>query len=141
MLVGSRNRLLQKLGVGGMGVVYRAFDVSEGREVALKRMDQLKQSRQSAELRFRREYHSLASLRHPRIVEAYDYGVDAEGPYYTMENLDGRDLRDANDLGPRELCVVLRDIAAALAFLHARGLVYRDVGPRNVRCTPEAAPS
>ena len=136
-LVGNRYRIEEKLGGGGMGVVYRAVDVADGRAVALKRMARLKEGRRSAELRFRREFHSLASLRHPRIIEAYDYGVDEDGPFYTMEILDGRDLRDAKDIGLRELCVVLRDVAAALAFLHARGLVHRDVGPRNVRCTAE----
>lgn len=136
-LVGNRYRIEAKLGGGGMGVVYRAVDVSDGRAVALKRMARLKEGRRSAELRFRREFHSLASLRHPRIIEAYDYGVDDDGPFYTMEILDGRDLRDAKDIGLRELCIVLRDVAAALAFLHARGLVHRDVGPRNVRCTAE----
>ena len=134
---GSRYRVLGKIGGGGMGIVYRALDETTGRTLALKRMGELKEGRRSAELRFRREFHSLATLRHPRIVEAYDYGVDDEGPYYTMEIVDGNDLRDEKELSPRDVVLLLRDVASALAFLHARALVHRDVGPRNVRRTPD----
>jgi hypothetical protein len=116
-----------------MGVVFRAVDTATGREVALKQMLAGARYHRGGELAFRREFHSLVSLKHPRIVEAYDYGVDDHGPFYTMEVLGGRDLRDELELPARDVCLVLRDVAAALAFLHARGLVHRDLAPRNVR--------
>lgn len=131
-VVAGRYRLEECLGAGGMGVVFRARDLSEDKLVALKRM-KLEGRKRASTLRFQREFHTLASLRHPRIVEAYDYGVDDEGPFYTMELVAGRDLRDEQSLGPEEIARVLRDIASALALLHARGLVHRDLSPRNVR--------
>ena len=134
-LVGSRYRVEDVLGRGGMGAVYRATDTSNGRVVALKRMSRDHDGRGA--LRFRREFHSLAHLAHPRIVEAFHFGVDAEGPYYTMELLEGADLKDMGQQPWRRACSLLRDIASALAFLHARGMIHRDIAPRNVRCTPD----
>jgi hypothetical protein len=135
----GRYRIEERLGGGGMGAVFRAVDLHTGLEVALKRMlprDETQRARH-AELRFRREFHTLSSLRHPRIVRAHDYGIDAKGPYYTMELLGGEDLRDAirrrGTLPPAQVCAILRDLASALASLHARGLIHRDLTPRNVR--------
>ena len=136
--VGGRYRLEAELGKGGMGAVYWATDLHTGQEVALKRM-LVKKRRSSRKpvLRFQREFHTLASLRHPRIIRAHDYGVDSLGPYYTMELLGGDDLRDVMKARERlpveETCRLLRDVASALAALHARGLIHRDLSSRNVR--------
>ena len=140
-LVGDRYELGELLGRGGMGAVYRAQDRSTHREVALKRLSHDDESSPSAhdELRFRREFHTLASLHHPRIVEAYDYGMDDGGCFYTMELLEGMDLKALTPMLPAKVCSVLRDIAAALAFLHARGLVHRDLKPQNVRLRGDGA--
>ena len=139
-LVGGRYRVAQRLGQGGMGAVYRVVDQSTGRALALKRLvggDKGAASEQ-AQLRFRREFHAMVRLRHPRIVEVYDYGVDASGPYYTMELLGGKDLKDMPLPMPvHKACALLRDVAAALAYLHTRGLIHRDLTPRNVRCTED----
>src|SRR5215212_3803890 len=77
------------LGRGGMGTVYRVRDGSTGQIVALKRAA-ARDHEQAVTRRtlLEREYHTLAQLRHPRIIEVYDYGVDDEGAYYTMEVLD-----------------------------------------------------
>jgi serine/threonine protein kinase len=85
----------------------------------------------------RREYHTLVRLKHPRIIEVYDYGVNADGPYYTMELLSGRDLQELAPLSATEVCSHLRDVASSLALLHAQGLLHRDVSPRNVRLTAD----
>ena len=131
--IGGRYVVEAPLASGGMGSVYRVRDESSGRVVALKRL--LPGSSSAAALLFRREYHTLARLRHPRIIEVYDYGVDAEGPFYTMELLDGQDLRALAPLAPREVCRCLRDVASSLSLLHAHRLLHRDLTPANVRST------
>jgi hypothetical protein len=126
------------IGKGGMAVVYRAKDLANGRSVALKQLTPSsddRQYRQTAAL-FEREFHVLSQLSHPRIIEVYDFGVDEEhGPFYTMELLDGGDLRERCPLPWKEACSVAYDICSSLALLHSRRLVHRDVSPRNVRCT------
>src|SRR5262245_24348293 len=80
-----------------------------------------------------REFHTLKNLTHPHIVEVYDYGI-AESPYYTMELLRGM---TANQLAPmpwQKACAMLRDVASALALIHSRRLVHRDVTGRNIQC-------
>lgn len=135
-IVGARYRLLESLGRGGMGEVFRAIDETCDREIALKRF-RLELDQSEDLLRFRREFHTLARLRHPRIVEAYDFGFDGGRPYYTMELLDGEDFGDLAPLEWSRACGLLRDIASALAFLHARSLLHRDIAPRNARCTTD----
>lgn len=134
-LIGSRYRVLGTLGQGGMGAVHRVEDITTGGIVALKTMSRDHDGR--GLLRFRREFHSLAHLVHPRIVEAHDFGTDDAGPFYTMELLEGADLKDVGQQTWPRACAILRDIASALAFLHARGMIHRDIAPRNVRCTPD----
>jgi hypothetical protein len=86
---------------------------------------------------FEREYFTLAQLLHPRIVSVHDYGIDATGPYYTMELLDGGDLQRKAPVDWRQACAFARDLCSALALVHSRRLVYRDLSPRNVRCTSD----
>jgi len=137
--VGGRYRVDAVIGHGGMGSVYRATDLQSGQQVALKRMVVKKRHEESRKplLRFQREFHTLASLRHPRIVHAFDYGLDERGPYYTMELLEGEDLghllKKRGRLPPEESCRLLRDVASGLAVMHARGLIHRDLSSRNVR--------
>jgi tRNA A-37 threonylcarbamoyl transferase component Bud32/tetratricopeptide (TPR) repeat protein len=118
------------LGEGGMACVYAVLDKSTDTRLALKR---LKADARPTEVRlFEHEYRILAGLRHPCIVEVYDFGVDAEGAYYTMELVDGRDLRERAPVDWRTACGYLRDAASILGLLHARRLVHRDLGPRNL---------
>ncbi|MEY4511924.1 MAG: hypothetical protein RLZZ450_4046, partial [Pseudomonadota bacterium] len=122
------------LASGGMGTIHRAYDRLAGRDVAYKRLrvsDEADRARLNA--LFQREYDTLARLGHPNIVAAYDYGFDDEGPYYAMELLSGDDLAKLAPLPWRETARLVRDIASALALVHARKLVHRDVGPNNVR--------
>ncbi len=131
--IAGRYRLGKRLGRGGMGEVFVAHDLVEERNVALKRMTWTGDDGNKDKLRFRREYHVLASLRHPRIVSVYDFGTDGDRPFYTMELLDGQDLKEVGVLGVVETCKLLRDVAAALAMIHALGLVHRDLASKNVR--------
>jgi hypothetical protein len=137
--VSERYALGNPLGQGGMASVHEAVDVATGRRVALKRLRAEADTRRRVrnEELFQREYHTLAQLAHPRIVEVHDYGVDADGAYYTMELLDGGDLQQLAPLPWRTACSIARDVASALSLLHSRRLVHRDVSPRNVRRSPD----
>jgi hypothetical protein len=138
--VGGRYEVLESLGAGGAATVHRARDTRTGRVVALKRLRVGgEMDRGRLEELFRQEFHTLAHLSHPNIVAAYDYGVDAGAAYYTMELLDGGDLLERTPLGWREACAVARDIGSALSLVHSRRLVFRDLSPRNIRCTAGGA--
>jgi hypothetical protein len=141
--IGGRYEVVDLLGRGGMAMVYRVVDLSTTRELALKLIrygSDSERERGKRRLRFRGEFHTNARLRHPRILEVYDYGVDAQrGPFYTMELLDGSDVKHAGMVAPVLACRILRDIASALAFLHAQRLVHRDVAPGNVWCKSDGS--
>jgi hypothetical protein len=118
-----------------MAEVCAALDLQTNRRVALKRLQAAtspETQRRNVEL-FEHEFHTLAQLAHPRVVAAYDFGVDADGVYYTMELLDGGDLQQLAPLPWRIACAVARDVCSALSLLHSRRLVHRDLSPRNVR--------
>src|SRR5262245_57797521 len=91
--IAGRYRIEELLGRGGTATVYRALDLRTGKECALKRgwADSARKLQRRGSL-LEREYHTLAQLAHPRIIEVYEYGVDALGPFYTMELLAGSDL-------------------------------------------------
>ena len=118
-----------------MAKVWQVHDAVSDRPLALKRLSRRADRRLLA--LFEREYYTLTGLEHPNIVEVYDYAADSDGPYYTMELLRGSDI---STLAPRpwlEVCRVLRDVASALALLHARRFIHRDVSARNVLITDE----
>ena len=127
----GRFRIDAELARGGMGAVFSALDTATGQQVALKRLSA--NAPPAARVLFEREFCVLLSLRHPRIIEVYEYGLDGEGPFYTMELLEGSDLRELAPLPALTACRYLRDVASSLALLHARRLLHRDVSARNVR--------
>src|SRR5687767_12351691 len=89
-IIAGRYRVEGRLGRGGVGAVFRVHDMSTGRALALKRLLGGASKRLSALFEF--EYYTLSSLKHPNMVEAFEYGTDAGAPYYTMELLVGSDL-------------------------------------------------
>jgi hypothetical protein len=134
----GRYEIHELLGRGGMACVYRAVDLSLGKEVALKQLVIEDGAREQATIAalFEREFHALSQLRHPHVIAVYDYGLGADGsPYYTMELLDGGDLRELAPLDWQRACSLLFDVCSSLALLHSRRLLHRDIGPRNIRCT------
>ena len=138
--IGDRYRVEAVLGVGGMGSVYRVLDESTDTRVALKQARTASEDPRRANnlaAAFEREYYTLAELAHPCVISVHDYGLDAGGAFYTMELLDGTDLRERAPLPWRTACSIVRDVASSLALLHARKLVHRDLSPRNVRCTSD----
>jgi len=136
-MVANRYCVDSVIGQGGMAVVYKVHDSATSRDLALKLLSEKVSQRQqdrAVEL-FEREYFNLMHLAHPRVIEVYDYGIEGATPYYTMELLDGGDLRTLSPTHWRKACELLMDVCSALSLLHSRKLVHRDVSPRNIRCT------
>jgi tetratricopeptide (TPR) repeat protein len=106
------------------------FDVSSERELALKQLSE--GAAETTARLFELEYRTLASLNHPRVVEVYDFGRHEGSSFYTMELLRGEELSRLAPMPWPEVCAALRDVAEALGLLHLRGLVHRDVSPRNL---------
>src|SRR5512133_35044 len=116
-----------------MSVVYRVHDRVLNQEVALKLLKTSEDETRTL-LFLQQEFRAMARLRHPRLVQVYDYGVlDNGSPYFTMELLPGEDLSTLGSLPINEIVQVLLSIADVLGFMHARGYVHRDVKPSNVR--------
>jgi serine/threonine-protein kinase len=132
-------RLARRLGRGGMGEVFLAWDERLGRRVALKRIRGDSSVTQDGE-RLRREARAAAQLSHPSVMQIYDLVTDASGDVIVLEYVEGRTLREVLEDGLPSLSVVLRlsrEIAEGLAAAHAAGLVHRDLKTENVMVTPE----
>src|SRR5690349_458572 len=128
-LVAGRYRILERLGEGGLGTVYRVEDQAEGVARALKIMP-----RAPGRGNLRSEFQVLAHLVHDNVVRVFDFGVTPRGDdWFTMELVEGGDLR-ALTLAPTDPAFprLVGGILRALAFLHARGIVHADVKPSNI---------
>ena len=135
-VIAGRYELEELVGSGGMSTVYRAHDSLLERKVALKILHQRYGDDEEYVERFRREARAVAQLAHPNIVTVIDRGEDAGRQFIVFEYVDGDDLKQMVDkVGPLPIDQVVelgREIAAALAFAHERGIVHRDVKPQNV---------
>ena len=134
----SHYRILDQLGRGGMGVVYRAEDTRLGRQVALKFLPKEVVDDPAAKKRFEREARAVSSLNHPHICTLYDIGPD----FLVMELLEGaplsRLLAGKTPLPEAELAEIAIQVADALAAAHAKGIIHRDIKPDNIFITPPA---
>jgi eukaryotic-like serine/threonine-protein kinase len=143
LTVGDRYTLQNKLGEGGMGVVYSAYDRLNGQTVALKQVRlmpakfglQADADTMDLRLALAKEFQLLASLRHPHIISVLDYSFDIEKqPYFTMNLLESpEDINEAaqrHDLRERMQLVI--QVLQALAYLHRRGIIHRDLKPGNI---------
>jgi formylglycine-generating enzyme required for sulfatase activity len=129
-------RVLEVLGAGGMGVVFRAEDPRLKRQIALKAMKPAIAASRSAKDRFLREAQATAAIEHDNIVTIHQVGEDRGVPFIAMQFLRGESLqtrlRREGRLDQREVLRIGREVAAGLAAAHARGLIHRDIKPDNI---------
>ncbi|MCC6567244.1 MAG: protein kinase, partial [Chloroflexi bacterium] len=136
----GKYELRDLLGEGGMGAVYRAYDHSLNRQVAVKVIS-LAKNDPELQARFIREAQTAAALEHSHIVRVYDYGIDREISYVVMQHLTGGSLSERIKQAVRqgrplaslsEVSLLLDQLASALDYAHAQGVIHRDIKPQNV---------
>ena len=133
-------KIVDKLGAGAMGEVFRAHDPVLGRDVAIKVVAGKLSDDPRARERFQREAQSAAQLNHPNIITVYDFGEEQGMAYMAMELLEGSDLRELLAQGKvkslEDKLSLMEQILDGLAFAHAKGVVHRDLKPGNVHVLP-----
>jgi Tol biopolymer transport system component len=135
-------RLIEKIGEGGMGVVWKATDTSLDREVAIKFLPETFAADEQRLARFEREAKLLASLNHPNVASVYSVHEHDGTRFLAMELVPGEDLAQRLVRAPLQIEDALRlaaQIAEAFEAAHGRGIVHRDLKPANVRLTPDGA--
>lgn len=135
--------IIDEIGRGGMGVVYRARQVSLSRTVALKVLPEANSAGQAA-VRFEREAHAMAQLQHPNIVDVIEVGEEDGTPYFAMQFIDGEGL-DAvllreGRISPEKVAEIGAQVADALQHAHERGVIHRDIKPSNVLVAGDGRP-
>ena len=133
-------QIIDRLGAGGMGEVYRALDTRLGRKVALKVLPKEFLSNQEGLARFALEARSASALNHPNIVTIFEVGQAGSSPYLAMELIDGWTLRHLIDSGPlpvKKTLDLAMQIAGGLAKAHQVGIVHRDLKPENIMVTQD----
>ena len=136
--VANRYSLVKLLGKGGMGSVYSVEDLVHKRQkIALKMIDTRILSPESLQ-RFKREFEIMTRLKHPNLIRVYDLGYDTEIEtyYITMEYLDGLSVQESIEkygaFDTDKAISILVDMCRALEFIHSRGILHRDINPRNI---------
>lgn len=142
-VLGDRYRVEEMIGVGGMGIVYRATHVTIGKPMAVKVLRVRHARQESVSARFAQEAQLASKIKHPNVVDIVDYGQAPSGaPYYVMEHLQGHSLAWEVDnrgrLAPLRAFDIAIQIAAGLGEAHKHGVVHRDLKPDNVFLCPSS---
>ena len=135
--------IVEEIGRGGMGTVWRAVQLSTGRQVALKVMAAEAGVSEAARRRFEREVRLAARLEHPNIARVHDSGLLHGGYYYAMELVDGQALDEhvrRQGLSTREILKLMRTVCEAASFAHQGGIIHRDLKPSNILVTRDGQP-
>jgi WD40 repeat protein/tRNA A-37 threonylcarbamoyl transferase component Bud32 len=135
--------VLDELGRGGMGVVYKARQKGLGRLVALKMILDGAYARASDLARFRSEVEAIARLQHPNLIQVYEVGEHDGQPYFSMEFVDGGTLEEkinGQPQPPRQAAELIQTLARALDAVHKKGIVHRDLKPANILLTSDGVP-
>ena len=140
-LLGERYEIIEKIGAGGMSIVYKAIDNRLQRYVAIKELREEFVQDEEFVTKFRKEALSAASLSHPNIVGIYDVGSDKESHYIVMEYVEGKTLKQViEEEGPFDAKTVLElgvQMVSALKHAHQKKIIHRDIKPQNILMTPE----
>ena len=139
----NRFRKIEEIGKGGMGVVWRAIQMSTGREVALKELPARFLESAAARSRFEEEIHWASRLQHPNIARVYDSGLLEGSYFYAMELIQGEHLDECakrNRWTLRQMLEMMGVIAKAVEYAHERGILHRDLKPSNILVTPDGKP-
>jgi serine/threonine-protein kinase len=140
-VLAQRYRIERLISRGGMGAVFEATQLGLDRAVAVKLLLPALSRDEKMQERFRREARSAASLRHPNIIQIYDYGISDHGPYIVMELIRGKSLRQRLSQGalPIRLVVdMMEQICSALATAHSANIIHRDLKPDNILIEEQA---
>jgi len=136
----SHYRVMEQIGAGGMGVVYRAHDERLDRDVALKVLPPGTLSDQGARKRFRKEALALSKLNHPNVATVFDFDTEDDTDFLVTEYIPGQSLDNMLASGPlpeKEIVCLGMQLAEGLEAAHERGVIHRDLKPANVRVTPD----
>ena len=133
-------QVIEKIGQGGMAEVFKGFHPALRRYVAIKVLGRFLQTDASFAERFQREAQAVAALRHPNIVQVFDFGEQQGSHYLVMEYIEGTDLRseidrrfaEGDSFAPDEILQFVSQVAAALDYAHQQGIVHRDIKPANI---------
>ncbi len=137
----DRYEILRLLGRGGQGTVYLVRDPLTEHQIALKLLTPMMNDRGAA-IRFHREFQAISRLSHPGVMTVYEQGLHHDQPFYTMEYIQGCDLKAYRDTHPGwdHICYRMSLAADALAYVHRNNFIHRDLKPGNILMTPDGQP-
>ena len=131
-------QIVDKLGEGGMGVVWKAIQLSTNREVALKLLPPSALGSEKAQIRFQREVETAAKVEHLYIASIYESGIDKGIYFYAMQTIDGEELHDHvnnKNLGEKDILILMKKVCDGVHYAHLNGIIHRDLKPGNVLVT------